>query len=865
MIRSDLVQKLAPIRAPEDLEEAFSNYQDRHWVSVPGCPPDWRLIFMGFSSIGRVCALAKEKMTSSFEVQAGKLQKQIVVVKHLTDATDFVQHDHNQLLEIIQYLALSGMPWHLAQRWNLLSLQKIRVRVQEMDRDNVRWIPTLFSWFGNQFRPEDLSDSDWIHFELFCWRNQALKGIPWMDLLEDWARGDEKKTTALNNLKMIFLFTRSRHLFSEQTEPKKIPKASPKKAPVLQMIVVEEPAPLPPRRFTRHAEMLAEKESLKHYLIQRTLSDLERYRLKVPKGQKVEMERLLQGMPQQPSHEAQVQRNCFSLLELADRVEGMLEPINIPKAMNVLDSLFPEEHQKGLFPPGKERALYLFLETALYFSLFHARIKLADESWQELFFSMIALCNPDEKKQLLQQLQTPSNGNSAAPEIFLRLHEAQLLSPFQLISIFLHVLVKEENPAHLTSMETLRFWKLMEEFIGPFQNPDILFCLFCGPPILQQALESLEKFSLIWRSLPKDSLFLPHSYFDEQDKLVKEVASGLALEASRKTLVESLDLATLQKEPVYVPTLLQFKGFQTATEETSGTVIPLSKEIKLSQPGHLHCVSKWNYRTVGTPRNSKTLASLECSLFFLDRLRCVSFEIDLPEFLHVELFQDRYSANLVSLFRCLIFAFSPERYRENQEEHSMAIQTSDKPLEIRGKIIEALQKLHWVQALTEFTYFIDPKPDQTDPERLRQAIALFQFIYQLKMAFRQALSVKKGYDRIEALPYNQGWQFCSQRHPNFPISELFRSDCQPIVDQLYRSIQARKEATQEFKLSNKEISLRVETSFHAPLIRLDFRAAFKDKEEISDHIQWPQSFPEAQSKELIFLILCKVVFHKQLH
>lgn len=902
MIRPELVLKLAAMRPPQeerDLEEAFSQYQDRHWVSVQGCTTDrvWRLILFGFSFADRFRAagLAHEcflKLRASFETQASSLQKQILGAKSAKDATPYVQLDHNLRLEIIQYLALSGMPWHLAQRWNLLSLPRIRESVQEMNQDDTRWIPTLFCWFGHQFQLEELSDSDWIKFELFCWRNQALKGVAWMDFLEDWARGDDKRTILLKNLKDIFLFTRCRHLFRERTNPpqpdltKAVKPIKPleRESDDLQMIAIEDhvPPPLPPRLFTRLSPerkevILTEKESLKSYLIQRTLSELERYRLRIPKALQADMERLLLGVPQQREHEAQIHRNCLSLLELADRVDALLSKKNeeaIPQALKIADSLFPEERQGGLYPPGNERGLNLFMETAIHFSFFYEKINLSDDTWQDTFFTLLGLCNNVEKKQLLQQIKTlPCRDEkiaSTAPDVIRRLDEAHLFSPFRLASLFLHLLAKFEDPLYLTHKETLRLWKKMEEFLGPLRNPDIIFNLFYGTAIPRYVLASLETFSPCRNP---NALFLPTSYFKEQDHLINQLVKGfIGSQPIRKSLVESLALATLQEDPVFVPTLKQFKGFANVSEESLGTVIPLAKELKLPIAGdrHLHCVSTWRYHTAVTQRNAKTLATFECTLFFLDYLRAVTFSVDLPDFLPVEFFEDQYSSQFVSLFRNLIDAFSPERYLENQEELQTLIQDSDEPHQIRDKVIAALEKLHWVNPLREFTYYINPQPGKTDPERLNKALALVKFLFRIKFAFRQALYHRADYDRIEAMPFNQGWQFFTPAQRGFSVAQLQRVECQPIVDQIYQAMQTGRSASFRMPVLigevKKELNLDMSSSRVQrvqPHYKLNVAARLADKEEIADNLQWLLSFPEPRAKELIFLLLCKVAFHKK--
>ncbi|MCE5317296.1 MAG: hypothetical protein LLG04_08030 [Parachlamydia sp.] len=953
MIRADLVDKLAGMRAPENeqqLEEAFSNYHDPRWVAVKGClwKGVWRFSLFGFASATRfrtveISAAARDclaKMTLSFETHAAHLQKQVLTVKEKKDATDFVQHDHEQILEVIQYLALSGMPWHLAQRWNLLSIAKIGDRVKEMDALNVRWIPTLFNWFGHEFHIEELNEKELAQFELFCWRGG------WIDLLEDWARGDERKTVLLNNLKEIFRLTRCKNLFIDRGAalqalsalPPPPPVSAPKAAPKglkrggrherpLQMDDIEQAPELPDRIFTnlvprsRDSINLTEPESIRRYFIQRTLRDLARYRLKVPQEHHLEFQKVLLGTPFEREHQAQIHKNCVSLMELADRVETWLDPSKhldeaIQKIMQILDSLFPKVQDGGLYPKENEKGLYFFIETALYFSLINERIKASpcqtDDLWQEIFFTCLSICNSEERKQLLSFVKTlpvsPIKLPSSASEIFRKLEESQLFTPYRLVYLFLHFLSRdgkeEGNFNALSNLEILQLWKRVEEFLGVLQHPETIFSLFTGAPIPKQALTSLGNFARSWHGdLLGTSLFLPESYFVHQKDFIKEMTNCLVTpelepvsQARRRCLVESLALATLQEEPVYLSTLLQFKGFENEIGAGGlfppGTVIPLSKDIDQKKSSaaafgrHLHCISYWRYRDTGNAIASKTLATLVCSLFFsLDCMREVTFEVDLPDSLPVELFKQ--NVPLATVFRLFMIALTSERYREGQQEDQTPVITEkDTDAEKRAKIIIALQKLCYVEPLTKFTEYVDPKPDQTDPLRLKQAIPLYLFIHKLKVAFRQAacamvrhpapMKTAIPYDRIEAMEFNLGWQFFSRLKPDHAVGKLLRADCQPVVERIYVQLKPGCMETQGFDIpvtihgEAKRLQLLMTiseiTTIESPHVRLDIKAYLQDsvdRVEICDNIQWPLACPEIQAKELIFLALCKVAFHKQ--
>lgn len=694
MISDDFVrrvQALPPISNVSEIKE-----------TVPHCVFDlpheiaWSFYLFGFSSIHRfpesvAAAAAKcfEDLKQFFEGHACSLQVKIFAVKAETkDVTDYVDHDYEQILKMIHYATLTGMPWHLAQQYSLLRFSRVDKTINERESLHLRWIPTLFKWFGDKHvHEEEPTEFDWVQLELYCWSDQALPDITWMDLLEAWAHGNKSKTILFQNLKMNFRFNGCL-----KKGPEKVERQAPLR---LRRSGMEpsKPVELPKGVFTnldpqtRTTVTLTENESLQNYLIQRTLEALNQTWFRVP----ISLHRLAKILQEASQNKAEIRKYCFSLVRLTHLIKQT--DWQSPQSVAILHSLIPQTSD------DKEKDLRHFTKTVLAFSYFYMRISASSckiqEGWQELFFFCLIHCGDDEMATLcakVQQLQTNEDkAPSEATELFIKLEQARIFSPYRLAHLFLQFLMRDasenrDKPYFLSNSDLVKFWKQIENFMGIYQHPDTVFSLLAGAEITKEAPKALETFHLSWRHhLLAPELFLPKCYFVKQkelaDHLIEWLVNPNKNDARRVSLVESLIHATLMPLK-YGDTLESFNGLQLAngrgekegpnTPIPEGTVIPMSKNLGEKNSLIPFCISSWCYQK----KQDGTRAILECSLFLsLDWMRGVHFEIALPSNLILEAFlKDEPLADLFRYFHLLVH----EEYRKDQtEEHAMKFETKE--------------------------------------------------------------------------------------------------------------------------------------------------------------------------------------------
>lgn len=254
-----LIEKLAALKPPENkqqLEEAFKDYQDPAWIMIEesSWKGIWRLHLFGLWRLQRlddpdsnVVAQAQrcfQLYQQSFERLASRHQE---MKKPLNAGKDL---SRNQSLEVIQYLFLAGMPWHLSQLWSLPSNRMVQEFLLENDKENGEWPELLFKLFGPDSANTKLTPEQWAKLERFLWTSVVLiyksEGdrhyLTWMDLLEEWAHGHPGRTTLLNNLKLQMKLARCGRLFSD---------CLPKEASVPPPTTAA-PSPARPAAVSRH-------------------------------------------------------------------------------------------------------------------------------------------------------------------------------------------------------------------------------------------------------------------------------------------------------------------------------------------------------------------------------------------------------------------------------------------------------------------------------------------------------------------------------------------------------------------------------------------------------------------------------------
>ena len=229
---SDLIaklQSLQPLQSMQELETALQDFRDPKWVNIEGC--SWKRVWqMHLFGLWRLLLETDEKVSQAaqecFRLHQASFERVAQQHRQLQQSVPPAQLTYNPTRELLQYLSVAGMAWHLSQQWNLHTNPLIGKFLSENQEDTDEFTKHLCLLCSPEQETLVFTTEQWAKFERFLWTSvaaihysdQGKHPLTWIDLLEEWSRWssgeDPRCSILLNKLKAQLKLVKCGRIFS---------------------------------------------------------------------------------------------------------------------------------------------------------------------------------------------------------------------------------------------------------------------------------------------------------------------------------------------------------------------------------------------------------------------------------------------------------------------------------------------------------------------------------------------------------------------------------------------------------------------------------------------------------------------------